>query len=426
MKGLRKLLLLITLGTFSQVTAQLYTFQNFNHRDGLHTVSVKCVDQSDDGYLWIGTEGTPLVRFDGKEFVEVRVKGQDYEHHITHIDYFQDTVFFASQYKGFFGYARQTKSYYQYPFEGSRAGDALALINSEFGRFGVSSRKVYRLKKDKTTAIHEFKTNIELYHHLILDDVILLFTSEGNYALRQDSVKSLHETLNSSKSDVNKFHFGHLTRDKLLLCDKSGTEWLQLVISSSGKFIQQGRFKSEGSLQPGEIIVSYYPDEDNQHVVALTNRGELYKIIKEQLHLVPHNYTENINGAEDIFIDLNGDYWVSSSLSGLHKISLEPFTKIRLHPLYESTEIIFPYMTSKGDVLMSLLDGTTHVGNFSQADFNVFDFMTLGATHSGNDALFATNKGIKRIVYSDEGVSFEDVLFNNEKVNFIKAERDYI
>jgi PAS domain S-box-containing protein len=426
MKLLRKLLLLVALGTFSQANGQLYTFQNFNHRDGLHTVSINCVDQSDDGYLWIGTEGTPLVRFDGKEFVEVRVKGQDFEHHITHIDYFQDTVFFASQYKGFFGYARKTKSYFHFPLEGSRSGDALALINTTFGRFGISSKKIYQLTKGKTTAIHAFNTNIELYHHLVLDDLILLFTSEGNYVLRQESVEALHETLNSSKTDVDKFRFGHLVRDKLLLCNESGTEWLQLVISSSGKFIQQGRFKSVRKLQPDEIIVSYHPDDDNQHVVALSNRGELYKIINEQLHLVPHNYTESITGAEDIFIDLNGDYWVSSSLSGLYKVSLEAFTKIRLHPIYESSEIIFPYMTSKGDVIMSLLDGTTHVGNFSKADFDVFDFMTLGATQSGNDLLLATNKGVKRIVYSDDQISFENILFANEKINFIQAERDYI
>lgn len=87
MRKLRFLSVLLLLGIYFPSVAQLYTFRNYNHRDGLHTVAVKSMDQSEDGFIWIGTEGTPLVRFDGNEFIEMRAKRQDSEHHILHLMY---------------------------------------------------------------------------------------------------------------------------------------------------------------------------------------------------------------------------------------------------------------------------------------------------------------------------------------------------
>ena len=36
--------------------------------------AVNCMGQSDDGYLWLGTDGASLVRFDGKNFEEVEFR----------------------------------------------------------------------------------------------------------------------------------------------------------------------------------------------------------------------------------------------------------------------------------------------------------------------------------------------------------------
>ena len=159
MRKLRLLLTLLTFGFIVQLQAQLYTFRNYNHRDGLHTVAVRCTEQSDDGYIWIGTEGTPLVRFDGKEFVEIRVNGQDNDHHITHIDYFKDTVFFSSQYKGYYAYVPESKKYITYSFDRVGSGDALAFINVENKKYGVSSRKIFSITKNKSKALFSFSKN---------------------------------------------------------------------------------------------------------------------------------------------------------------------------------------------------------------------------------------------------------------------------
>ncbi len=57
---------LLALGPSPQ--QQPYSLQSWTARDGLPQVTVNAIEQTDDGFLWIGTFGG-LCRFDGREFV---------------------------------------------------------------------------------------------------------------------------------------------------------------------------------------------------------------------------------------------------------------------------------------------------------------------------------------------------------------------
>ena len=256
---------------------------------------------------------------------------------------------------------------------------------------------------NNTKGLFSFNKSVELYHYQVVKDWVVLFTSGGNYVLRGSKVEPLHKVLAMPESSINTFRFGHVLRNKLVLCNETGTDWLEIGISSKGSLVEQRRFARDSVLSSDEFITSYYLEEGGQKVIALTNKGDVYKVVDCQLRIVPHNYTGSIESPEYVMIDLNGDYWVSSSLTGLYKISLEPFTKIRLHPLYESPEIIFPYMTSRRDIVIGLRSGTTKVGNFSEPGFESFPFVTLCATSINNVEFLGTNVGIKTLVRSEEG-----------------------
>ncbi len=62
-----KILCLILLFT-SQLSAQEFTFQVFSVKDGLAQSQVNALIQDQQGYLWAGTQGGGLCRFDGDEF----------------------------------------------------------------------------------------------------------------------------------------------------------------------------------------------------------------------------------------------------------------------------------------------------------------------------------------------------------------------
>ena len=53
------------------VFSQLYNFKNYNHKDGLLVPNIYDIKQTDDGYIWLGTKGMGLMRYNGDQFVEI-------------------------------------------------------------------------------------------------------------------------------------------------------------------------------------------------------------------------------------------------------------------------------------------------------------------------------------------------------------------
>lgn len=72
MKTLRYLLFLFFLGIISSVSGQKildgYTIYNYSVKEGLPTNQVHCCVQDSKGYLWFGTGGGGVSRFNGREF----------------------------------------------------------------------------------------------------------------------------------------------------------------------------------------------------------------------------------------------------------------------------------------------------------------------------------------------------------------------
>ncbi len=61
-------LLLITIFISNLIFAQQYNFRNFSLEQGLPQSTIYCIAQDNNNFLWLGTEGGGLVRFNGKEF----------------------------------------------------------------------------------------------------------------------------------------------------------------------------------------------------------------------------------------------------------------------------------------------------------------------------------------------------------------------
>jgi ligand-binding sensor domain-containing protein/serine phosphatase RsbU (regulator of sigma subunit) len=59
---------LITCFTVFPLYSQQYNFENFTLENGLPQATIFCTFQDSRGYLWLGTEGSGVCRFDGKNF----------------------------------------------------------------------------------------------------------------------------------------------------------------------------------------------------------------------------------------------------------------------------------------------------------------------------------------------------------------------
>lgn len=427
MRTVQLFLFLIFLGVTFQSLSQLYTYKNYSHREGLNMVTTLSLEQSEDGYIWIGTAGSPLIRFDGETFKEIRIKEQDSEHHITDLSYNRDTVFFASQYKGFYAYVKKSNKYVQLESDRSATGDAFGIVVTDDYKYFISNRRIQSYRNGVTKdLLRSDKSDIVLNYYVVNDNNAIIFTKEGNFFLSDGNLTQLHELLNLPKSEVDQYSFGHIFRDNWILCNDKGTKWLKLGLNSNKKLVVQNASSSEGQLSENEVIVSYDFRKSLNKVVAVTNLGNLYQVNENRLQFIPHNFNGEIEQPLDILVDLNGDYWLSTDHSGMYKVSLEPFTKIQLHPLYSSPRIIFPYQTVYNDIFISLMGGITKVGGFGSEDFQEFPFIIHGVTRTENTYYCATNKGVKRFEKSESSVDFIDVFFKNKNINFILGEREYL
>ena len=54
--------------------AQQYNFKAFSLEDGLSQSEVNCIFQDSRGYIWAGTSGGGLCRFEGKEFTSYEIE----------------------------------------------------------------------------------------------------------------------------------------------------------------------------------------------------------------------------------------------------------------------------------------------------------------------------------------------------------------
>lgn len=422
---LRRLILTLMIFGYSLYSsAQLYTFKNFNHRDGLTMASISSLVQSKDGYLWIGTDGAPLMRYDGEKFEEILEKGDDDDHHIENLIIDGDSILFASKYKGFYYYSIKKKKYTNLGIKSNLVGEAVAVFKDANYHYLIGQKAIYSLQDKIRKKLKAFK-NLELYHYFKCKDGIVIFTNHGNYVLKDGAVKSLSDLFKLSKSNIDEFRFGYYSANKYTLFNAKAGKWIEILVDNKGMSTEKMTLNSEKLLAEDEIIISFNCQEKGRNAIALTNKGSLFHVRNNSLYKIAHNYSEPLIGTYKIMCDLNGDYWVCSKNKGLYKVSLEPFTKIQLHPIYEKEDIGMPYRTMYNDIFISLFSGKTYVGNFDDHDFTEFPFSIKSVTQVEGDYFLATNIGIKKYV---QGVkpTFEDLYFNNENVTFILEEKEYL
>ena len=67
---IKRLLLLIFLFILTQTElfSQQYFFRNYSVEEGLSQSSVYCMLQDSRGFIWMGTDGAGVSRFDGQNF----------------------------------------------------------------------------------------------------------------------------------------------------------------------------------------------------------------------------------------------------------------------------------------------------------------------------------------------------------------------
>lgn len=408
---LRNLLICIGFAVSFSGAAQLYTFENYNHRDGLITESTLSCAQDGNGYLWIGTDGGGLMRFDGSAFFEAGPYGKSFQYHVSSIYPDTDgTIYFTSSFDGLMKYK---KGKYELLYHAEiRDGsvnyttmiDSMLVMVTDY-TLNIINLKGQLIRKYRPKSLPSEKFSV--YQLLKIPQGVLLFTNKGNFMIRNKTIRPLESWAKIGKYPAFKARFATFSRNKLILYDPTASSQVNLVLAKNGDV-----FSSELKQTPWQTGI---PVDDPVMMATerlgvaylYTRSGQFYHLNGTRLSPIVRNYSGGMITVSNMYIDRNGDLWLSS-YTGMFKISREPFTRVDFDPTYHDAGLNMVHITKSGQLLLSSKAKGLRVGILNGR--TPFVSYPLVATHVSESALgifVATQTGI----YQFNGTDFTPVDF---------------
>jgi PAS domain S-box-containing protein len=388
---LRSLCLILLLPFW--VSSQLYTFRNFNHKDGLSIATVSSLHSSKDGNIWLGTDGAGLIRFNGSSFQEL--SDESMRHHITSISENGKNLFFTSKYKGVFVHSDEKTV--QLVNSSQLKGESENVRHIGDGLFITSQKGFYTFLQNRLEIVREFDNEIHISQILELPGFLILLTNKGNfhYSIKSKRLIPLNNWIKTKSGLIDQLRFGAVDGQKVMLVNEKLNEWLEIIINENGGIYSIQQRTNTFSLSADNPVISSAFDKFEQKIVFLTANNDLILFQKNEFRKVTKNYDKEFSACTKVITDINGDIWLASRSYGLFKVSMEPFTKVLLHPEYNSPDLFCLYRSRKGDILLSKRDATTKIGNiYTNSPFVSYPFRTNSVVEFDEILLLGTDQGL--------------------------------
>jgi ligand-binding sensor domain-containing protein len=339
------IILLLVLNT-RNAGAQLYAFKNFNYRNGIAMTSVLSVAQDRTGYIWIGTDGAGLQKYDGMRFTHVQFPDTDNDHHVADIFTARNgDIYFTSLYKGFF--RLETNGYRRLYLTQAERGYNLAMAATDSLLFFVASMDLL-VGTEKQQLQHYRLGNGQMIHtvHQIipLKKAAIVLTDAGAFYLHAKGIVPLAQWMHKSPEFVGRLVAGTYSGHELNLYSEDLEHQFTVVLNPAGQIHScYKKLIVQHVLAPGQKVVK--GTFRKNHLLLVTDRAQLIQHTGNGFKHIVRNTQDNIENVPGILIDRNNDFWLSTYRQGLYKVSLEPFTRLEIHPLYKDPYIGFCFKT---------------------------------------------------------------------------------
>ena len=410
--------------------AQLYTFKNFNHKDGLNFSSLTSGIQTSDGQLWLGTSNSGIVRYDGIDFKELEFTKANNNHSISSLcKNPKDDIYFTSLYKGVY---KLTSNGYELIYKNYRKQVNYLNVFSSFNNlYVVTKNELLVFQNRKLILKKEFSksiTNSNSIHFIETNTGVILITEVEDFFISKDVSFSspLHSYLGLSKFRSDKIQFGFFLNHKLSLFSEDLSELVEVIFSSTKGTVWSRIYqKIKIRLETGEKVTTFTFDKKNNKSFFITNLGTLFEFqFGKYKKVIPNSFEKPI-GCNFGLTDLNGNTWFCSNLKGLYKISNEPFVKIELDPIFENSLITMCFKSVKGDFILSNEGGQTNIGSHFKSVFKSYNFTSYSACENGNTIYIGTSDGLK--LYNLVSKNITDITIpelNHKKILLVFYDND--
>ena len=406
---------------------QLYTFRNYSHKEGLALSSVSSLAEDKEGYIWLGTEGAGLIRFDGTNFEEYKHEGFDNKRFVQHILVDENSkLHITSTYLGYaeIEYGKKPKITVQnknihkkWPLATVKFGDELRYVLAN----GVFTQE--QLIKKAAPEFSFPKNDTRILQSIVLSRGTILFTNNGNFIVTKKGTTPLGEFLGLSKSEGNSFKCGRFKDGWLQLFNGNMSKSSFFRVNEQLKVTKEKKETYNFNLGDGDSLKLATFSIHSNIMFAVSAKGRLIKVGQNPAFLA-NNYNRNINTITTLLIDKNDIIWIGTRTNGIYKLSVEPFTQILLHPVYEQEDIFTIYAKSN-DIIISDKNKTYTAKLFKDQDFKEFDFFTASIVTHKDVCYLGTSEGLKIFRNS----AFEDVRIpklENEPITLVFSDGQYL
>lgn len=361
---------LLSLFSFSQNSQ----WQKFGINEGLPQSNITSITQDKIGYLWLGTKGSGLVRFDGKNYKTFSLKDSLPSTFINDLYFKNDSLFIATN-------------------------QGLGIL---------SKGKIWSFQSPKINKIFKIKNDI----FLVTDLGIYLW--KGNYVLplRIDS-----------EIDINPVNDLAFFNNQYWICTSKGL-WsaFSLTVDQNAVLQRRGNFSSIVSTHQGLFVSDYkkglYKKTGNYFELQKELRGINSVVsIDEKIYLLTSNsgvlkYDSTLNkttsfssqnfkynNIQDLYLDKSKNLWVATNTKGIFKYTqnnFEHFTTKRglasnkINALYSTKDSLFIASNNNG-IQVFYADDFLHI---KPEELKNTSINTMALDSSQNLWLGTLNKGL--------------------------------
>lgn len=294
-----------------------YNITAWDTDDGLPTIVINDINQSNDGYLWL-TSYHGIIRFDGFEFEVFDKKEIPELKTNTFYEVSKDkngNLWFSSLENGLIRYNNKDLTFYSKDsiksdsFEGAYVDDLLRYWSLDIDEREVNfSRNQIKFPKLDTSF-----NNIQINYVTEHEGKYVFATSKGLFFYKDGNLEIYNKKNGLASEFVN---FVYFKNKKIVLATING-----LYNFDGDKFILD---KSIGEIEIKKIV------SDNKNNLFIATKDGLYykdanSSISEKM-TVEDGLTSNF--ISDIFIDFENNIWVIPAKGGLIKLQKDKFLKI--------------------------------------------------------------------------------------------------
>lgn len=317
-------ILIFTLILSLKGTSQTYDFQNFHIEKGLTQSSVNSIFQDSQGYLWLGTAGGGIYKFDGINFIQYTEKEGIAGNVVTGVtEDLEGNIWFTSTWGG-------VTKYNGRKFETYSKLDDIPISNQNI--FTDFSGKIWiGSEKGLTTFFKNKITNYKLDKHPYFGSSINFVTQDSKKNIWIGSDKGIviindKDTLYiTSENGLPDNHINDIIEDN------EGNYWLGTRNSGlfkllKGSLSKKSNYEFKPILTENINITGLLQDRDKK-IWFSTQENGIYCIDKNnKITNINKNSGLKTNRINKIFKDRSGNLWLGTNEAGLIKMLNSAFT----------------------------------------------------------------------------------------------------